>query len=195
MHQVRQRCCEEGGGGVTEEAELDGIKVRADAMRRLGITDPHVVDEEYRKWMAGRLAMVGDLLSRVGHDLVIDNLSISSMKPRDMAATIGLCAGMMHSMASMLAEPGKKAIVNAGQAQAAEKETRAARADDNPVFVKGVVKMWSSSGAAFLLEPNDGKPVWIPKSQVSTNDDLRANDGRTVEVLIPKWLAEKKGLV
>lgn len=191
MHQVRQRGCEEGDDGVTDEAELEGIKVRADAMRRLGITDVHVIDEEYRLWVAGRLREIGALMAQLGDKGRV----MTSKEAGDFAPTVTLCAGMMAWMAVMLAEPGKKAIVNAGQAQAAEKETRAARADDNPVFVKGVVRMWSSSGAAFLLEPNDGRPVWIPKSQVSTNDDLRAGDGRTVEVLIPKWLAEKKGLV
>ena len=43
------------------------------------------------------------------------------------------------------------------------------------------------SEKAFLIDGGDGKPVWVPKSQVERNDDGTFS--------MPEWLAKDKGLI
>lgn len=60
-----------------------------------------------------------------------------------------------------------------------------------------------STDKAYLVRDDDDKEIWIPKSQVSHisfGEDIDpGNDGEIlkeiIELEIPKWLAEDKGLI
>lgn len=41
---------------------------------------------------------------------------------------------------------------------------------------------------AFLIDGGDGKPVWVPKSQVEYNTEDKT-------FAMPEWLAKEKGLI
>ena len=45
------------------------------------------------------------------------------------------------------------------------------------------------AGASQFVFPDIDKPIWIPNSQIAEDDEA------TCEIVIPVWLAEKKGLV
>jgi len=177
-----------------DDPELEGIKVRADAMRQLGITDPHVVDEEYRKWMAGRLQEAAVMMSR-------NATNKQKMGPKSlarMATTMSLCAGMMTAMASMLAEHGRQKMEAEREASAAvEKETRAGKAGDDDFEMEGTMEVQSASKAAVLFKRKDGRTCWLPKSQIRgpSLPMLAESYPLTGTIAIPRWLAEKKGLV
>lgn len=48
---------------------------------------------------------------------------------------------------------------------------------------------------AFMVENLDGKDVWLPYSQCTTNGDWdEVERGDTIVITIPDWLAEKNGL-
>lgn len=174
---------------MADDPELEGIKVRADAMRRLGITDPHVVDYEYRLWMVERLRKVG---------VELFGGFITRKQAGSMAQTVSLCTGMMLTMASMLAEEGKRKMADAKKSEEVEKETRAGKGGDNTIDYDGELVSQSHSGAAvFFKRYGDGRSCWLPKSQItgitlpSKSDDYPL----MATVRIPRWLAEKKGLL
>jgi hypothetical protein len=49
--------------------------------------------------------------------------------------------------------------------------------------------------AAFLVSDGD-REVWLPKSQIGNADELEGvNCMEDIEVIVPEWLAEEKGLI
>jgi hypothetical protein len=59
-----------------------------------------------------------------------------------------------------------------------------------PVYIKHETDLAILCGE----DENDPKPVWVPKSQIiDSTDDL--NIGSDVEIEMPVWLAEEKGLI
>ena len=58
------------------------------------------------------------------------------------------------------------------------------------------VKLIQESGAAWLVsdgDDSDAPQVWLPKSQCEF--PRGAKPGQSVEVVVPNWLAEQKGLL
>lgn len=60
------------------------------------------------------------------------------------------------------------------------------------VEVTGEIRHRTPSGSAILFWDGD-KEVWLPCSQIE--DETVLEDGKTVELLIPEWLAKDKGLI
>ena len=56
-----------------------------------------------------------------------------------------------------------------------------------------VAKIERETDAAFLLTLEDGEQVWIPKSQISDPEELKAGD-EDLTVSVSEWIAEQKGL-
>ena len=52
----------------------------------------------------------------------------------------------------------------------------------------------SPSGKAFLIDHGTEEAVWVPKSQIQNHPD-ELEEGASVDLLIPKWLATEKGLI
>lgn len=179
---------------MADDLELEGIKVRADALRQLGITDPHVVDYEYRLWMVERLRKVGEVMA----EKASRNLPVVTPDLAKFAPTVSICAGMMFAMATMLAEEGKRKMAEAQKSEAVEKETRAGKGGDETFEVKGDVLSQSASGAAVMFKrQEDGRLCWLPKSQIVGTGMPSVPGGYpfTATLTIPRWLAEKKGLL
>ena len=56
-----------------------------------------------------------------------------------------------------------------------------------------VAKIERETEAAYLLTLEDGEQVWIPKSQISDPDELKAVD-EDLTVSVSEWIADQKGL-
>jgi hypothetical protein len=48
---------------------------------------------------------------------------------------------------------------------------------------------------AIRIEDAGENTVWLPKSQIEIQQDEEPVAGKTILVLLPRWLAEEKGLV
>lgn len=46
-----------------------------------------------------------------------------------------------------------------------------------------------------ILVKDGNNEVWIPKSQVTYDEDLELKRGLALEIELPEWLAEEKGLI
>lgn len=73
-------------------------------------------------------------------------------------------------------------------------ETETISGDDSHTLIKAEKKMQTDK--ALLIKNVDGEKVWLPLSQIEIADTYphpRFELNEVVEVLIPNWLATKKG--
>jgi len=64
--------------------------------------------------------------------------------------------------------------------------------------MKGYIEIFGlikhKTDRAILFDHGEGEPVWIPLSQIENMDEeLKVNSN--VELLIPEWLANEKGMI
>lgn len=62
-------------------------------------------------------------------------------------------------------------------------------------FAEVDVEIRVLTNKAVLVHDGDHREAWIPKSQIEDQDVDELEVGKHVTLLIPTWLAEKKGLV
>jgi len=55
------------------------------------------------------------------------------------------------------------------------------------------VTLLHETDSAILVENDCGEEIWLPKSQIDFNDE-GAEAGALIEIDVPRWLAEEKGL-
>lgn len=48
-----------------------------------------------------------------------------------------------------------------------------------------------TAAAILVVEAEGGEDIWLPKSQI----EIEWNDGRIIDVAMPEWLAQAKGLI
>ena len=53
----------------------------------------------------------------------------------------------------------------------------------------------STDQAILVAHGGYGPDVWIPKSQIHADSEVFGDEPEDGELVIPQWLAEKKGLV
>mgnify|MGYP000871628334 CR=1 FL=1 len=66
-----------------------------------------------------------------------------------------------------------------------------ARREDSG-FKKGFVRCIKETPMAILCEPSDGKPFWVPQSQVHDDSDVW-KEGDEGELVVTSWFAKKEG--
>lgn len=61
-------------------------------------------------------------------------------------------------------------------------------------FESFVFEFVTETDGAILVEDGDGK-YWLPKSQIDYDSGPEYEKGDEIEIDIPEWLAEEKGLI
>lgn len=60
--------------------------------------------------------------------------------------------------------------------------------DNEHVEIEGEIRGNGTAGAILFYVESAEEEMWFPRSQVEISDDRRS-------LLVPRWLAEKKGLI
>jgi hypothetical protein len=53
----------------------------------------------------------------------------------------------------------------------------------------------AASAKALKINTGQGDDIWVPKSQIDDSCVMEGVEGENVDLIIPVWLAKKKGLI
>lgn len=154
--------------------EMEGIQVRADALRKLGFPDD-VVEKEWRLYVAKR--MVGILRD--------DQSALGTLASEEELDILTLGAGLLAGFATRLAsEAEKKAETVAKPRQVKPTgEWLEYTGTLDHIVAKAILVAVGQIG-------KEHQKVWLPKSKIQWPVDAKV--GERITIRVPTWLAEKR---